>query len=155
VVSNFSQQGILDSRTSGNTKLFIRNSVVSHNSGSGIALGATTGFTSIEHTSSINNLFGISSTSGNSIMVKRSVIAGNSNTGVETDAGAQMDVDDSSVTNNGIGVQANGTIRMSNSDIAYNTTASSGTGPSTYGNNRVNGNTNPGAGFAAVSPAQQ
>jgi hypothetical protein len=155
VISNFGQQGILDSRTAASTKLFIRNSVISHNTGSGIALGAPSGFTQIENTSSINNLFGISTTTGNSIMVKRSVMSGNSNTGVETDAGAQMDVDDSSVTNNGIGVQANGTIRMSNSDIAYNTTASSGTGPSTYGNNRINGNTNPGSGFAAVSPGQQ
>jgi hypothetical protein len=156
VISNFSQQGINDGRTAGNTKLLIRNSVISHNSASGIALGATNNsFTNIEHTSSINNLFGVSAVSGNSVMVKRSVMAGNSNTGVETDAGAQMDVDDSSVTNNGIGVQANGTIRMSNSDIAYNTTASSGTGPSTYGNNRINGNTNAGAGFAAVVPGQQ
>ena len=156
VVSNFGQQGIQDGRTAGGTKLFIRNSVISHNSASGIALGATNGsVTQIEHTSSINNLFGVSSSSGNSVIVKRSVMSGNSNSGVETDAGAQMDVDDSSVTNNGTGVQANGTIRMSNSDIAFNTTVSSGTGPSTYGNNRINSNTNPGAGFAAVVPGQQ
>jgi hypothetical protein len=156
VVSNFSQQGIQDARTAGGTKLFIRNSVISNNTSSGISLSATNGsVTHIEHTSSINNLFGIGSASGNSVMVKRSVLSGNSTGGVETDAGAQMDVDDSSVTNNGTGVVANGTIRMSNSDIAFNTTASSGTGASTYGNNRINGNTNAGVGFAPVSPGQQ
>ena len=53
--------------------------------------------------------------------VKRSVFAGNSDTGLETDAGAQIDVDDSG-HHNGAGVQANGKIRISNSDVAYNTT---------------------------------
>jgi hypothetical protein len=156
VITNFAQQGINDGRTAGNTKLFIRNSVISYNNASGIALGATNvSKTSIENVSSINNLFGVSSGSGNSVMIKRSVFAGNSDSGLETDAGAQIDADDCQVTNNGTGVQANGTIRMSNSDIAYNTTVSSGTGSSSYGNNRVNGNTNPGVGFAAVVPGQQ
>lgn len=155
MISNFGQQGILDGRTAGNTKLFVRDSIISNNSGNGMTLSATnTSKTDIVNTSIINNLFGIASTTGNSVMVRRSVISGNS-TGVETDAGAQMDVDDSSVSNNGIGVQANGTIRMSNSDIAYNTTVSAGAGSSTYGNNRINGNTNPGVGFAAVVPGQQ
>jgi hypothetical protein len=156
VISNFSQQGINDGRTAGNTKLFIRNSMISNKSASGIALGATnTSKTSIVNTSSINNLFGVSAGTGNSIVAKRSVFSGNSNSGVETDAGAQMDVDDSEVSNNGTGVQANGTIRMSNSDIAYNTTTSSGTGPQSYGNNRINANTNGGSGFTAVVPGQQ
>jgi hypothetical protein len=156
VVSNFSQQGILDSRSSGNTKLFIRNTVVSHNTGTGIALLATnTSQTNIEQTSSINNLFGAAAGPTNNVMVKRSVMSGNSNTGVETDGGAQMNVDDSSITNNGIGVQGNGTIRVSNSDISFNTTVSTGTGNATYGNNRISANTNPGTGFAPAVPAQQ
>ena len=156
VISNFGQQGVLDLRTAGNTQLFIRDTIISNNTGNGITLAATnTSKTDIVNTSIINNLFGIASTTGNSVMVKRSVISGNSNTGVETDAGAQMDVDDSQLTNNGTAVQANGTIRMSNSDIANNTTVSSGAGASSYGNNRVNGNTNAGVGFAAVVPGQQ
>jgi hypothetical protein len=155
VISNFGQQGILDGRTAGNTKLFIRDTIISNNTGNGITLSATnTSKTDIVNTSIINNLFGIASTTGNSSVIKRSVIAGNS-TGVETDAGAQMDVDDSSVNNNGVGIQANGTIRMSNSDIANNATATAGTGPQSYGNNRMNGNTSNGAGLAAVVPGQQ
>ncbi|MEA2941556.1 MAG: hypothetical protein QOD09_2085 [Bradyrhizobium sp.] len=156
VITSFGQQGIVDARTAGNTKLFIRNTVISHNSASGISLAATnTSKTSLENVSSINNLFGIAATSGNSVVIKRSVFAGNSDSGIETDAGAQIDADDCQVLNNGIGVQANGTVRMSNSDIAFNTTVSSGTGPQSYGNNRINGNTNPGSGFAAVVPGQQ
>jgi hypothetical protein len=156
VISNFSQQGIADQRTAGNTKLFIRNTVISNNSGSGISLSATgTSRTSLENVSSINNLFGIGGSSGNSAMAKRSVFAGNSDSGIEIDAGGQIDADDCQVIGNGTGVQANGTVRMSNSDIAFNTTVSSGTGPSSYGNNRINANTNPGVGFAAVVPGQQ
>jgi hypothetical protein len=156
VISNFGQQGVLDSRTSGNTKLFIRNTVISHNTGSGIGLGATNvGVTEIENVSSINNLFGMSATTGNSIMIRRSVFSGNSNTGIETDGGAQANVTDTVITNNGIGVQANGTVRLSNSDIAFNTTGVSSTGGQTYGNNRISGNTTPGTGLVAVVPGQQ
>ncbi|HEV7877734.1 right-handed parallel beta-helix repeat-containing protein [Bradyrhizobium sp.] len=156
VISNFSQQGILDSRTAGNTKLFIRNSVISHNTGSGIGLGATNGsVTEIENVSSINNLFGMSTTTGNSILIRRSVFSGNSNSGIETDGGAQANVTDTAISNNGIGVQANGTVRLSNSDISFNTTGVSSTGGQTYGNNRISGNTSPGTALVAAVPAQQ
>jgi Right handed beta helix region len=156
VITQFSQSGIFDQRTAGNTKLFIRNAVVSLNSSTGINLGATnTSKTIIENTSSINNLFGIAAIAGNSALAKRTVFAGNSDTGIETDAGAQIDADDCEVFNNGTGVNANGTIRMSNSDIVFNTTASAGSGVLTYGNNRINANTNPGVGFTAAVPGLQ
>jgi hypothetical protein len=156
VVTQFAQSGIFDQRTAGSTKLFIRDSMISHNTSTGINLGATnTSKTSIENTSSINNLFGIAATTGNSALVRRSVFSGNSDTGIETDAGAQIDADDCQVMNNGTGVQANGTIRMSNSDIVFNTTASTGVGVLTYGNNRINANTNPGVGFTAAVPGLQ
>src|SRR5437588_623013 len=41
VITGFSQQGISDTRTAGNTKLFVRNSVISNNTLSGIATAAT------------------------------------------------------------------------------------------------------------------
>src|SRR3954468_7866760 len=108
VITNFGQQGIADQRTAGNTNLFIRNSVISNNTGTGIGLGATnTSKTHIENSSSINNLFGVAATTGNSVTVKRSVMAANADSGVEADAGAQVDVDDTSITNNTTGVQAN------------------------------------------------
>jgi hypothetical protein len=157
VITQFAQQGVLDSRSAGNTKLAIRNSVISQNLGSGIALLATNiSSTSIENTSSINNLFGIAAGTSNSVMVKRSVMAFNSDTGVETDGGAQMSVDDTAISGNGVGVQANGTIRLSNSDIVNNTTGVTGVGSAvTYGNNRVNGNGAPGNALVAAVPAQQ
>jgi hypothetical protein len=156
VITAFGQQGVADQRTAGNTKLYIRNTVISNNTGSGISLTATnTNKVSLENVSSINNLFGVAAGTSNSVMAKRSVFAGNSDSGIEADAGGQVDADDCQVINNGTGVQANGTVRMSNSDIAYNTTVSTGAGGQSYGNNRINANTNPGTGFTAASPGQQ
>jgi len=156
VITSFSQQGIADQRTAGNTNLFIRNSVIRYNTGTGIGLGATnTSKTHIENSSSINNLFGVAATTGNSVTIKRSVMAANADSGVEADAGAQVDADDTSITNNTTGVQANGTVRLSNSDILFNSTAVTGAGGQTYGNNRIAGNTAVGAALTAASPAQQ
>jgi len=155
VITGMGQQGISDLRTAGNTKLYIRDTIVSNNTGNGIALGATnTSKTDIVNVSSINNLFGMGAVTGNSVVVRKSTLAGNSSAGATADPGAQIDIDDSSINNNGTGVQAAGTIRVSNSDIANNGTAASGS-PGTYGNNRINGNTALGSAFTAVSPGQQ
>jgi hypothetical protein len=144
VITQFAQQGISDGRTAGSTKLFIRNTVVSHNAGTGIGLGAANGSnTEIENTSSINNLFGVAATSGNNVMVRRSVFSGNTNSGVEADAGGQITVDNSAISNNVTGVFVGGAIRLSNSDIAFNGTGFNGTAQS-YGNNRIFSNTTPG-----------
>jgi hypothetical protein len=156
VISNFSQQGISDARTAGNTKLFIRNTVISNNTSSGISVGATnTNNVEIENVSSINNLFGIAAGPSNNVIMRRSVFSGNSNSGIEADAGGQIHVVDTAITNNGIGVQANGTIRLSNSDIAYNSTGVSAAGGQTYGRNRIIANTTPGTALVAAVPAEQ
>ena len=140
VITQFSQQGISDARTTGNTKLFIRNSVISHNLLSGIAVTATgPNNVEIENTSSINNLFGVATGTGNNVAIKRSVFSGNSGTGVGADVGGQVTVDNSVISNNGIGLQVGGTVKVSNSDIVFNTSAFSG-GVITYGNNRITGN---------------
>ncbi len=139
VVSQFTQQGISDARTAGNTKLFVRNSVISHNGSTGIGLGATSPNRAvIEGTQSADNLFGVSAGTGNSAMVTRSTLSGNG-TGVEADAGAIINVDSSSITGNTTGVQATQTVRLSNSDVTINTTGFSGQTIS-YGNNRMFGN---------------
>jgi hypothetical protein len=159
VISNFGQSGILDSRTAGHTKLFIRNSVISNNTGTGINLGATNlSFTEIENVSSINNLFGLAAITGNSALIRRSVFSGNSDTGIEADAGAQIDVNDSAISHNSNnGIQPTGTIRLSNSDLTFNTTAVAlgSTGGQTYGNNRIAGNGATGPALVAVVPGQQ
>ncbi len=152
VITQFAQQGIDDARTSGNTKLFIRNTFVSHNAAAGIAMPASGGNNvEIENSHSVNNAFGIAAGNGNRVMVKRSVISGNG-TGVQADAGGQIAIDDSAISNNGTGFTASGIIRISNSDINFNTTAFAGT-PTSYGNNRIFGNTATGTALGAAGGA--
>jgi hypothetical protein len=156
VITQFGQQGILDSRTSGNTKLLIRNSVISHNAGTGISQLATgNSTTEIESSSSINNLFGLAAATGNNVMVKRSVFSGNG-TGIEADNGAQVNVDDSAISGNATGIQPTGVIRLSNSDLTFNTSfAVNGPSGGTFGNNRISGNAAVGSALTSVSPGQQ
>jgi hypothetical protein len=152
VVTQFTQQGISDARTGNGNKLFIRNSIISHNASTGIGIGAgTVSNTEIENTSSVNNLFGVAAATGNNVTIKRSVLSGNG-TGVEADNGAQITVDDSAISGNGTGVQASGSnIRLSNSDINFNTVNGMTGSPVSYGNNRLLGN----AGSTATTPASQ
>jgi len=165
VISQFSQQGIADTRAGGNAKLFIRNTVISYNVGAGIALAATgtNNIADIENTSSINNLFGIAAATGNNVLIRRSVFSGNG-TGVEADAGATIGVDNSAISGNTtLGVQNNGgNLRISNSDVTLHpATAFGGTiATTTYGNNRLQGNSNLGtapvnAGGPAAAMGQQ
>jgi hypothetical protein len=139
VITQFTQQGIKDARTAGNTKLFIRNTVVSNNTSSGIALVATgPNNVEVENTSSINNLYGVATGNGNNAMVRRSVLSGNG-TGAETDPGGVLNIDNSAISSNTTGLNPLGTIRLSNSDVSFNTTGFSGAAVS-YGNNRLLGN---------------
>ena len=152
VVTQFAQQGISDARTAGNTKLMILNTIVSHNVSTGVALaGAVPNNVVIENSQMFNNLFGIGTTTGNNVVVKRSVLSSNG-TGVEADSGATVTVDDSAINGNGTGVQATaGNIRLSNSDINFNTVNGMTGTPVSYGTNRVFGNT----GTTTTTPASQ
>jgi hypothetical protein len=155
VVTQFTQQGISDARTGGGTKLFVRNTVISHNGSTGIAAtGGATNNVEVENVYSLNNLFGVAAGPGNNVMIKRSVFSGNTNSGIEADPGGQVTVDDSAISSNVTGVLAFGTIRLSNSDISFNTTGISGATTS-FGNNRISGNGSPGTTPTAASPGQQ
>jgi hypothetical protein len=141
VITQFAQQGIKDGRSAGNTKLFVRNTIISHNGSTGISLVATgPNFAEISDTSSINNLYGVAAGSGNTATVQRSVLSGNTTAGVETDAGGVVDLDNTAITGNTTGAQVFGTIRLSNSDVTGNTTGFSNGSAISYGNNRMLGN---------------
>jgi hypothetical protein len=156
VITQFAQQGISDTRSSSKSKMFIRNTVISNNTGAGINLGATNiSLTDIENTSSVNNLFGVAALTGNSALIRRSVLSGNTDTGVEADAGAQIDVDNSAISHNTTGISATGAIRLSNTDLVLNVTAVAGAGGQTYGNNRINGNGATGPALTGAVPGLQ
>ena len=153
IVTQFTQRGISDARTAGNTKLFVRNTIISNNASTGIALTAIgPNKADIDNITSINNLFGVAVGNGNTAMVKRSVMSGNTNSGVEADPGGALNVDNSSISSNVTGVMGGGTIRLSNSDIAFNGTGISGATTS-FGNNRISGNGTPGTAPTAAGGA--
>jgi len=159
VISDFSQQGISDTRSTAGGKLFIRNSVIRNNTGTGIlAGGAATNNVSLENVHSINNGFGVAAAIGNNVSITRSVFSGNTTAGLESDTGGRIGLDNSLVSANVTGLQNAGTMSISNSEISFNTTGISGATTS-FGNNRIFGNgaagTAPTLGAASTDHGQQ
>jgi hypothetical protein len=153
VVSDVQQQGILDQRSDGQTKLFVTNSIISGNGGAGIvAASAAVGITVLDNVTSENNTYGIAVGTGNNVAITRSVFSGNSAAGVEGDPGAQIILDGSTVTHNNIGVLSISSVRLSNNNIGFNNTAISGSA-ATFGNNRFSGNGTIGTAPAALGGA--
>jgi hypothetical protein len=105
----------------------------------------------IEDSHVVNNQFGIAAGNGTLVMVTRSVISGNT-TGIEADAGAGINADSVVISNSTMGVQSNNNIRLSNSDVTFNTTGFSGAWVS-YGNNRLLGNNSLGTSPTAAGGA--
>jgi hypothetical protein len=149
VISNFTQQGVADSRTTPG-KLFVKNSVIRNNAGVGIVVAATggTNMASIENTHTINNLYGLAVGTGNQIKVTRSVLSGNSAAGIIADPGAQVGVEHSTVNFNATGLAAYGTIWIDDTDISFNQAATAGT-PVSFGNNRFYANVSPPASLSS------
>jgi hypothetical protein len=140
VVSDVSQQGVIDRRTDGSTKLFITDSIVRNNGGAGIVAAAgAPSVVVLNNVSSENNAYGIAVAAGNNVVINRSVFSGNTAAGIEADGGAQVVVDNSTISHNNIGVQGAQSVRLSNNNIAFNATAVSGSS-GTFGNNRFSGN---------------
>jgi hypothetical protein len=155
VVTQFAQQGIADVRTNAGGQLYIKDTTVSLNTAAGIAVaGATINNAVFNNVISVGNSLGLATGNGNNVVIKRSVFDGNSGGGVEADPGGQLDVDNSSISGNGVGgaaVQASsGNIRLANSDIGFNLGAAFTGTPTSYGNNRVFSN---GAGGTGVTGA--
>ena len=141
VISDFTLQGISDTRSTAGGKLHIRNSVIRNNTGAGIGVAGAAGNTAtFENVHSVNNGFGIAAGTGNTVSIMRSVFSGNITAGVEADLGGLLGLDNSLVSGNGTGLQNSGTMSISNSEISFNTMGISGATTS-FGNNRIFGNT--------------
>lgn len=159
VITQFSQAGISDARSAGNTQLYVRNTIISNNTQAGISLAATGPNKAIlDGVESVGNLFGIQAGNGNFAMVTRSAFSGNT-TGAQADASGAINIDSSSITGNGTGVQSLTNIRLSNSDVTLNATGFNGTALS-HGNNRLLGNSTfgnavTGAGAASTDLGEQ
>jgi hypothetical protein len=155
VVTQFGQQGIKDVRSTGGTRLFIRDTMISHNGGNGIdLLAANANSVEIVNTNVFNNAIGLHAATGNFATVQRSVFSNNatgaSPGGVSADSGSIIQLDNVAITSNTTGVTSNGNnVRLSNSAVSFNGTAFTGAATSN-GNNQVFGNASSGSG---VTPA--
>jgi hypothetical protein len=160
-IQNFSQAGI-DVETTGASQLFVNNSTINKNN-NGIVLQPTaTGSASatVAHSNVVQNKTGILLYKGIA-SARNSTFSGNSLSGI-TSAGSpditRVNVDQSTVSDNGIGVNAIGSTAsayLSNTTVTNNNTAIQVLSGAvyTFGNNRIFGNTN--AGAVPTSASQQ
>jgi hypothetical protein len=153
VIENWPGKGILDQRTTGLTKLAIKNTIVRNNGSAGIvAAAAPRNSVVLENVHSVGNTYGIAVATGNNIVISRSVMSENSIAGIEADLGATVVVENTKISHNvSYGVFAQGTVTLANSDISFNSASIAGSTFS-YGNNRIFDN---GAGDAPVLISQQ
>ena len=159
-VTSFTQRGLFDQRTAAG-KLFVKNSTFRDNGTSGLVVSPTTGTATvdvvIEGSQFIGNaVAGIAVNNGPRALVKRSMMSGNG-IGIDSEATvgtSQLLVDDSYVSGNGTGFfqSGAGSIRISNSDVAFNTALGSGT-MNTFTNSRFTGNGVGGALATVGSPS--
>jgi hypothetical protein len=144
-------RGISDER-SGGGELYVTNTTVRNTGGTGILIsplaGAGTGARIegiLENIRVENSNFGVSVGNAGRVIINKSVLSGNTVAGIEADgplAGAEVNVDRSVLSNNGFGIANGGgtvVIRISNTDIAFNTTGINGATQS-FGNNRISSN---------------
>jgi parallel beta helix pectate lyase-like protein len=132
--------GIVDGRgTAGN--LVILNTTVRNIGGIGISIASTSGVVRavLEGVKVTNAGYGLLTGSSATVAANRSVFSNNSTAGVFAANPSEIDIDNSSITGNAIGLQGLGTLKVSNSIIVNNATGVAGV-VSSYTNNRFSGN---------------
>ncbi len=156
LIESFTQRGILDQRTTGG-ELYVSNSTIRNTTGAGIITFPSSGSTRID--ASINNVrvqnvqAGFAAINGGKMMIANSVASGSS-IGIDAEgAGTEIFADHVTISGNttGLFTTSSGVIRLSNSNVAYNTTGVTGT-VNSFSNNRFVSN---GAGgtISAIAPA--
>lgn len=139
-------RGISDTRNGG--ELSISNTTVRNIGGTAIGIapggGAARIDATLDNVRAQNANVGIGVGRPARVLINRSVFSGNTTGGIQADDGAELNVNNSTISNNGTGVSGGGRIiRLSNNEISFNRIGISG--PTTsFGNNRISGNTAPG-----------
>jgi hypothetical protein len=147
-----SGRGISDTRTVTGGSLYVNNSDIRNNTGSGIVVSPASGTPSLQAT--INNVrleqngsgglgtgFVIAGTNVRGT-ISHSVIAKSPSFGLQSDLNSKMNVDQCWIAYNNAGVEATGgsEMRLSNSVVTFNTTTNTSGNVKSYGNNMVRGN---------------
>jgi hypothetical protein len=146
VVQGFINRGIWDARTAGG-RLTVTNTILRNNGGSGLivlpASGSTRIDVAVDNVVAEGNTYGLVFANGPKAMVSRSLMANNVSVGIDAEgSGAEVAVDNSTISNNGTGLYTSGggIMDVSNSNIAFNAVGANGAWLS-FGNNRVHRNT--------------
>jgi Right handed beta helix region len=150
LVNGQTGRGISDERTKGG-KLVVTNCTIRDITGVGIGVTSSAINASINNSRVHNSQTGITVNTNAVAMVKDSVFSENT-IGVDVESGGSANVDNSAISGNGTGLfVSGGTLRLSNSDVAFNATGVGGT-INSYSNNRFSTN---GAGgtISAIAPA--
>jgi hypothetical protein len=160
MITGFTQQAIADVRPAGFSNILsVKNSTLRNNGGAGISAAAIgNSSTIIDNLHSVSNGYGVAVATGNKVIINRSIMSANITAGVQGDSGSQVAVNNSVVSYNPSGVNTSGTTWLTNTSIAYNSTAITGATTS-FGTNRIYGNTaagtTPTVGAASSDHSQQ
>jgi uncharacterized membrane protein len=148
-IQNYGERGISIESTTNGAKVLISNTTVSGQANNGIIVipPAVTNSVVLDHVRIVNNVnSGVGVHAGGIVEIRNSVLSNNAIWGLVADGlGAQVSIENTSVSGNLIGIQAStgGTVRMSNINVWNNATGlivNSGTITS-FGNNSLHGNT--------------
>jgi hypothetical protein len=135
LISGFTQ-GAIDFRPATTAYLFVKRVTASGNSGGGITVGMM-GQAVISKSYLFNSATGLHTTEAAKATVHDTVIAGNSGYGIRAEGTSEVSMDHGLVSSNGVGVQGDSTVRLSEVMIGHNTTGLAGAKVSSFGNNRV------------------
>jgi hypothetical protein len=144
-------RGISDTRTVTGGMLYVQDSDIRNNSGSGVVVIPASGTPALQ--ASLNNVrlernggalgtgFVIAGANVRG-SISHSVVSKSPSFGLQSDLNAKMNVDQCWITYNNAGVDAAGgsEMRISNSVVTFNTTTNSTGGVKSYGNNMLRGN---------------
>jgi hypothetical protein len=152
VIDGFLSYGISDARSIAG-RLLVKNTIIRNGAGTGVGIAPASGTSGvkaiIDNVSVFDWNYGFGTGNGVQVLIKNSISASNVTGGVEADSGAFVAVSSSTILGNGTGiiVTSGGTVRIGNTDVAFNATGISGT-VQTFVDNRI---TNNGAG-GTLSP---
>jgi len=148
LVSDFSQRGVFDQRTTGG-RLNVSRTTLRNNDVAGIVVSPASGSTRIDvaldHVVAEGNGAGMSFNNGPRVMINNSTSSNNTGSGVESTStlgATTVNVNRSMVSSNGgaaLLTTGSSMLRFSDTDIAFNATGFSGA-TLTFGSSRITGN---------------
>jgi hypothetical protein len=154
VVANFGSgaNAAIDFAPAAGGRLYLKGTTVRANAAANLLIG-TSAVATIEKSQFLAGTVGLDATGSARVTVHDSVFAGNTTAGIRAAGTAEVNVDHGLVANNGVGVQADALIRLSEVMVSDNVTGVAGVVAS-FGNNRISaGNDTDGA--PATSLPQQ